>query len=53
MTNFAAQLNALLAQIADAAECDFWECHQLPEGQHYEPCLTGCDTAAEQQGRAA
>jgi hypothetical protein len=43
MTNFAAQLNALVTQIADATECEFWECHLLPDGEHHESCLTAAE----------
>lgn len=46
MNTFAAQLNAYVTQIADAAECEFWECHQLAAGQHHECCLTDAEGPA-------
>ncbi|WP_406420006.1 hypothetical protein [Streptomyces sp. NBC_00842] len=44
MTNFATQLTTLVTQIADAAECEFWQCHLQADGKHHECCLTGGDT---------
>lgn len=35
--------STFLQDLANAAECEHWHCHELPDGQHNENCLNHPD----------